>query len=663
MFKDFNKKIQKRFQSISEEVLFLTDIDKDLLWDTYLKSFPPGTNELFRERTEHDCQCCKQFIRACGNAVSIVDGKFVSIWDIEINDHYQVVADAMSALVKSQPIKDVFLHYEPQLGTEYNLQILENGEIIKWEHFYFKLPSRHVVRNDIIGGKLSDMRSNKEVLKRSLEKITPNAAKTVLELIEQGALYRGEEHKSIVEALVDYQKEFTQTEEKDNYCWATSVRLRGASKIRNTVIGSLLVDISEGKTLDKAVKSFETKVAPSNYKRPTALITKSMISNAQAKVAELGIENSLSRRHAITEDLTINNILFADRSAKQAMNIFDELKNETPVTVKNLDKIDEVSIETFIENILPKAETIEVLFDNKHTGNLVSLVSPKDKNAMPIFKWGNNFSWSYQGEVTDSIKERVRKAGGDVTGVLRCSLSWFNGDDLDIHVIEPDGKHIHYGDKKSLSSGTLDVDMNADGVNTRSAVENITWSNKNRILEGKYKVWINNYTVRERNTDVGFDVEIEFGGITHTFHYPSAVRNNVDVAEFTFSKKDGIKFIKSLPSAQATKEVWGIHTNGFQKVSMVMHSPNHWDGNETGNKHYFFMIEDCKNDSPVRGFFNEFLKEDLREHRKVFEVLGSKMKIEKSDNQLSGLGFSSTIRNSFLCRVGGSFTRIIKINF
>jgi hypothetical protein len=31
--------------------------------------------------------------------------------------------------------------------------------------------------------------------------------------------------------------------------------------------------------------------------------------------------------------------------------------------------------------------------------------------------------------------------------------------------------------------------------------------------------------------------------------------------------------------------------------------------------------------------------------------------------QLSGLGFSSTQRNSVLCRVSGSFSRVIKIVF
>lgn len=75
------------------------------------------------------------------------------------------------------------------------------------------------------------------------------------------------------------------------------------------------------------------------------------------------------------------------------------------------------------------------------------------------------------------------------------------------------------------------------------------------------------------------------------------------------------------------------------------------------------MLDGCLNDGKARGFFNEFLNEELTTHRKVLEVVGARMKTEESVNQLSGLGFSSTQRNSVLCRVKGSFDRVVKINF
>jgi hypothetical protein len=94
-----------------------------------------------------------------------------------------------------------------------------------------------------------------------------------------------------------------------------------------------------------------------------------------------------------------------------------------------------------------------------------------------------------------------------------------------------------------------------------------------------------------------------------------------------------------------------------------MNSPNHWDGHGVGNKHYMFVLDGCKNPEPARGFFNEFLSNELDAHRKVLEVLGSTLRVDPTDSQLCGIGFSSTQRNSVLCRVKGSFNRVVKISF
>ena len=75
-----------------------------------------------------------------------------------------------------------------------------------------------------------------------------------------------------------------------------------------------------------------------------------------------------------------------------------------------------------------------------------------------------------------------------------------------------------------------------------------------------------------------------------------------------------------------------------------------------GNKHWFFIMKDCKNPDPVRGIYNEFLSPKFEEHRKVFEILGDKTKAEPTQDQLSGLGFSSTLGEEVFVQVNRAQT-------
>jgi hypothetical protein len=175
---------------------------------------------------------------------------------------------------------------------------------------------------------------------------------------------------------------------------------------------------------------------------------------------------------------------------------------------------------------------------------------------------------------------------------------------------------------------------------------------------------VHQYARRQTAND-GFEVEVEFDGRLFRMAYdrPMSTGVTVAVATIKYTRVSGFEIVKSLPSSSSSKTVWGLATQSFRRVRAVMLSPNHWDERAVGNKHYFFMLEDCVNEERARGFFNEFLNEELNAHRKVLEVVGAKLKTEESNRQLSGLGFSSTQRNSVLCRVQGAFSRTIRIAF
>lgn len=685
---DFTKlktAIAQQFNLLAKNDLFRADVSKDELWATYLDSFPPGTNPIYRERTEHDCSCCRQFIGAVGNAVAVIDGEIVSIWDVEVDDPaYQAVCDALARLVKSKPIDNTLLHIEKTAGADKSFEDML-GSVKTWGHFFVNIPNgRNGEKNFVCKGvdqgpKLSQARALHDVLYRSLTELSDDAIETVLDLIAQNSLYRGEEHKFAVSAFQKLKKQFNKLPTvaagsnfdmaRDAFVWSKiSETPASVSKIRNTSIGTLLIDLSEGVELDQAVRKFESVVAPANYKRPTALVTPKMVANAKTTIAELGLTSALERRYAKLSDISVNDILFADRNTRSVLegDVFDSIATKTPAKSKALDKVEEVSIDKFLSEIVPRAESIEVMVENRHQSNLVSLIAPVDPTSGSLFKWANNFSWSYNGDMADSIKERVKKAGGNVSGDLCCRLAWHNTDDLDFHMQEPGGYEINFTNRRTKSSngGTLDLDANgADGMRTDPA-ENIYYGSRRTMREGTYHLFVHQYSKRN-STDTGFEAEIDFMGNVYSFAYekPLKTGDRVTVAKFRYSEKGGVEMLESLPSSQASKSIWNVKTQDFQKVNVLMTSPNFWGDRGVGNKHYFFMLEGCQNDGQARGFFNEFLKEELTPHRKVIEIVGSKMRTEESVDQLSGLGFSSTQRSELLVRVKGSFTRTIKVMF
>lgn len=683
-FKEFRNMIAEHFKKMTEDVekMFEVGVDKDEMWNTYLDSFPAGTNEIFRKRREYDCSCCRQFIKQIGNAVVIKNNKLETIWDLDIHDDkFEPVAKAMSEFVRRHCVTEVYVSKFKKIGTEYNYEKYEDGTMKKWEHFQIILDDKFVDKTarsigDIKGG----FRDTKNVFKRSLDEISLDALDTVLELINSNTLYKGEEWKTILMEFKRYKKEYEKLnsdEDRDLYAWENSVKVGIAiGRIRNHSIGTLLVNVSNDIDLDMAVKKYEQIVAPSNYKRPKAIFTKKMLEDAKKTISELGYMDSLNRRFATLDDITVNNILFSNKDAAKRISdssdIFGELEKQAVVNPRKFSRVEEISANDFIKNVLPSAKEVEVLVENKHANNFVSLIAPCNKDSKSMFKWNNGLSWAYSGNITDSdMKQNVKAAGGNVDGVLRFSIQW-NEDgrdncDLDAHCIEPNRNEIDFSNcrKPSSSSMTGQLDVDIIHPNGKVAVENITWSDKSKMQPGVYKFFVNQYSGSAKN---GFRAEIEFNGEIYSFDYSNSMRTGQDVyvadvildtnGEFTIKEKI------SGNSKISSKTVWGISTNEFTPVSVVCYSPNYFDEQDgIGHRHLFFMLNGCKNDEEPNGYYNEFLKSELEKHKRVFEALGSKCHVEDSDDQLSGIGFSMTKRAELIVKVKGATERILKIKF
>jgi len=709
----FTSLIQAQFDKMcATGKLFRSSLTGQEIWDLYINGFDPENNPVFRDplSTYHNCNLCKNFIRRYGNIVSVDENyNIITIFDVEPSEEYLNVSKILSNSLKSVKITDVFfetfnelnnLNYESctkksnkfKLGVEKNTKrytkeesekygVVKPNELKTFEHLFIHLPKEFVdFSGNSIESIIAKYRDSKNVFQTAMEIISLDTLNLVKDLIKQGSLLNGDTHLYKIEQFIPLKREYDELPKnlRDSWCWIKSYNF-SLSRFKNELIGTLCVDLSEGKELNSACQTWNRLVDPVNYMKATAPITKKQIEEARKFVEENGYTESFDRRFAVIDDIKVSEIKHINSDEKlKTISIFDNVKSTSTRHKKSeFDGTEEVHIDKFMEDILPTCTSVEVFLSNKCGGNMVSLTTVNNKISKPIFKWDNNYSWTFNGNLAGKsmIKDAVSSKGGKIDGVLRFSIMWGEGEnssdnsDLDAWAKEPDNTTIGFstrfrkdrGDNKTSMSGQLDIDItDPSRFKHKNIVENIVWSDLKKMKNGIYKFWVNQYSPRNSQ---GFTAEIEFNGEIYSYEYNRPVVGDIVVANVEL--KNGVFSIKHIlpETGVSSKELYGLQTNEFHKVELICLSPNHWGDNNVGNKHYFFMLQGCKCPNNIRSFHNENLIPDLLLHRKVLEVLGETNMIKPSEKQLSGVGFNSTVRDEIIVKLQGSFKRIIKIKF
>ena len=231
------------------------------------------------------------------------------------------------------------------------------------------------------------------------------------------------------------------------------------------------------------------------------------------------------------------------------VSIFDGVKpTATRHKKSEFDGIPEVDIEKFMKDILPGCSSIEAYFTSDHKGNLVTMTTAENKESKRIFRWPNNFSWTYNGNLAgkSQIKQAVKAAGGFVDAFFRFSIMWNDEwqkkkvlTDLDAHCVEPGGNHIYYssefrkdrGNRKSRCGGQLDIDMICP---EQTGVENIYYTDKNKLMDGDYKFYVHHYS----GTPTTFKAEIVFADQVYTYNYTQPSRGNMDIKVIRYDESN-----------------------------------------------------------------------------------------------------------------------------
>lgn len=720
------KQMQEQFNKMcSTGKLFRSSLSGQQVWDLYLGSFKNDPVYRSPESSVHNCNLCKSFLRRYGNIVAVdSDYKLMTIFDTVSDEEYVPAAKELVTWLTQLPISEVFfetfeelnsLPYEKcsmknakfQLGVSQNFKeytiseadlyknadgsrIVAPGLSYAYNHMHLFVDTKYVKNTgESINTIMAQYRDNKNVFKSLMEVVSLDTLILVKDLILQNSLLDGQTHLYKLDAVIPLKKEFDtlSSAQKDNWCWIKSYEFQFA-KFKNELIGVLCTELAEGKELNAACKSWNQRVDPINYMKASAPITQNQIEKTKKFIVDNGYEESFDRRHAVLDDIKVSEIrhINAGDGKLKAVSIFDGVKStSTRHKRSEFDGVEEIGIEKFLQDILPNCTSVEAFLTNRHEGNLTSITTSNVKDSKPMFKWSNNYSWTVNGNLAGKslLAEMVEAKGGRTDGAFRFSHSWNklerNQSLMDLHVFMPGcqipkqfdggpnvtGRRVGWNKREDFGSGgKQDVDYVDAAPLNYVPVENITFPSIDKMPEGVYTCAINNWNYRV--TGGKGEAEIAFQGETYQYVYPKTKDNEwIIIAEVTLKNKQfTIKHIlEPVNDSFSTKEIYGLETNRFHKVNLVCLSPNHWDGNNVGNKHYFFMLENCKCPTPIRGFHIENLNSELLEHRRVLEVLGNVTMIEPSDKQLSGLSFNATIPDELILKLQGSFKRVVKIKF
>jgi len=267
-----------------------------------------------------------------------------------------------------------------------------------------------------------------------------------------------------------------------------------------------------------------------------------------------------------------------------------------------------------------------------------ALVAPVNKDANPLTNWNNNFSWAYMlgGEDANPFDTKTKELGGKTDSYFRATLLWNDEDtpnlsDMDLHIGFGNARNSDvYYSNKNKNGFELDVDIiNPEGI----AVENIT-TDQVSFMKQTFTVSVHTYS--KNHPAKGFKVQIKIGDEYLYYHFNKEVTSKKYYPILKFKNGEIVE--------EYMQPVNSVDNNHLEKVVTVFNSPNYWvqGGNNKGNKHLMFAIDNFTPESKFLGIIPEHLATHLQPHRRVFDTISSNLMVEPTQNAVAGVGKSYT---------------------
>lgn len=378
--------------------LFTTDATG--LYDRFVSLLPESRRQHYR------CRACRHFVERSGGLVTIAEDGAARplLWMPDAPAFFREAVDQVASVVASARVTGVFLSSAALWGLDSNTAS-KTG--ITWHHLHVRPTGEMICRASALktAEQLAAEKSeDRGILCRSLAEFPIETVRQAHTLLTTGGLYRSEKCIGVAKWLLDLHEALAATKHKvrrDNLIWLSAATAPpGFAHVRSTMIGTLLEDLAAGKPFEAIKASFDSKMHPLQYQRPSAAPTDQQLAEAEKVVAKLASAGSLARRFARLDEVVAHAIWTPKRAAPDAPavgSVFGHLRSDrAPASTIDV-PAQTITWDKFNWTVLPSAERIELLVPRTPAA-FFAFVTATDPSAPPILQWDteehrNPVSW------------------------------------------------------------------------------------------------------------------------------------------------------------------------------------------------------------------------------------------------------------------------------
>lgn len=386
-----------RFPEVQNEVIrafnkatlghsYLYTVDTTGLFEAYLGGFPSA-----QERQFHNCNSCRRFIETYGGLVTIdATGKCQSVmWDFTpaAQEFVQPVRNMLAA-VDMAAVTGVFYTREVQWGIPRNHSRKHGHD---WDHFFVLPDPKFVSRDRLKTPHELRMLAQEtyDMLGRAVAEFSPEVINTASMLLRSDSRARQERFMKPLQDFQQAQAILRAKSTRPEARWHFTATQPNVARIRSSVVGQLLQDLSSGVESAAALKAFMQRVDPNYYMRTQSAPKAGNLKQAEDVVQKLGLAEAVERRFARFDE--VRGLAWTPKSTyeKAVGGIFAKLYPKPEA--KALTKGQTMTWLKFVHEVLPGAESITYIVPAARKPYAHITACAVDGQSS-LFKWGHEYS-------------------------------------------------------------------------------------------------------------------------------------------------------------------------------------------------------------------------------------------------------------------------------